>query len=161
MALDPRSRASWATLTEEGWYLQQRERFDDETPLMTLGRLRDTRGHWDAVFAATAGPTAAVNAVLRSLELDENDLRLWSGISSLADPGGSERRELIDGRLAKSGQDQHTSDALVERGSCDPSVQTVKNSELPYGSRTQRRLDRRCERYLWSTTRLGCKPCTE
>ena len=31
VALDSGSRASWATLIEEGWHLQQRERSDDET----------------------------------------------------------------------------------------------------------------------------------
>ena len=52
--------------------------------LMTLGRLRD------AVSTADKGRTAAVNAVRRSqaIELDKNVLKLWSGISSLADPGG-------------------------------------------------------------------------
>ena len=57
---------------------------------------------------------ALVNAVRRSqpIELDENILKLWSGISGLADPGDSERRELGDGRLAERGQEQRTSIAL-------------------------------------------------
>ena len=52
-----------------------------------------------------------VNALRRSqpIEIDMNVLRLWSGISSLADPGGS-------------GQDQHASTALVERGSGNMSI---------------------------------------
>ena len=75
---------------------------------MTLGRLRYTRGHGDAASAANEGWTSAVNALLtsRSTELAENVLRLSSGIPNLADPGGSERRELGDGRLAKRSQDQ-------------------------------------------------------
>ena len=91
--------------------------------LMSLGRLRFARGRGDAVLAANEGRTATVNAVrrtrrARSTELDENVLRLWGDISSLADPGGRERqRALRDGRLAERGQDQHTSDAPVGRGS--------------------------------------------
>ena len=75
--------------------------------LMSLGRLRFARGRGDAVLAANEGRTAAVNAVrrtrrARSTELDENVLRLWGDISSLADPGGRERqRALRDGRLAE------------------------------------------------------------
>ena len=86
---------------------------------MSLGRLRFARGRGDAVLAANEGRTAAVNAVrrtkrARSTELDGNVLRLWGDISSLADPCGRERqRALRDGRLAKRGQDQHTSDAPV------------------------------------------------
>ena len=74
--------------------------------LMTLGTLRHTRGHGDAVSAANEGRTAAVNAVLRShsTEVDENVSTLWCGTSSLEDPGGSERPELGHGRLAKRGQ---------------------------------------------------------
>ena len=93
--------------------------------LMSLGRLRFARGRGDAVLAANEGRTAAVNAVrrtrrARSTELDENFLKLWGDISSLADPGGRERqRALRDGRLAERGQDQHTSDAPVGRGSVD------------------------------------------
>ena len=40
----------------------------------------------------------------------------------------------------------------------------LKNSELLCGSRRgllRQRVDRGYERYLWSTTRLGCKPCTD
>ena len=87
--------------------------------LMTLGRLRYIRRHGDAVPTANEGQTAVVNAVRRSqpTELDKNVLKLWSGISSLAIPGGSERRELGDGRFAERGREQHTSNALVERGS--------------------------------------------
>ena len=83
--------------------------------LMSLGRLR----------FADEGRTAAVNEVrrtrrARSTELDENVMRLWGDTSSLADPGGRERqRALRDGRLAERGQDQHTSDAPVGRGSVD------------------------------------------
>ena len=86
--------------------------------LMILGRLRYTRGHGDAVSTVNEGQTAAVNAVRRSqpIALDKIVLKLWSGISSLADPGGSERRELGDGRLAERGREQHTSNVLVERG---------------------------------------------
>ena len=63
--------------------------------LMSLGRLRFARGRGDAVLAANEGRTAAVNAVrrtrrARSTELDENVLRLWGDLSSLADPGGRE-----------------------------------------------------------------------
>ena len=85
----------------------------------TLERLRYTRRHGDAVSTANEGQTAAVNAVRRSkpIELDKNVLNLWSGTSSLADPGGNERRELGDGRLADKCQEQHTSNALFERGS--------------------------------------------
>ena len=86
---------------------------------MTLGRLGYTRGHGDAVSTANEIQTAAVNAVRRSqpIELDKNVLKRWSGISTLANPGGSERRELGDGRLAERCRAQHTSNALVERGS--------------------------------------------
>ena len=57
--------------------------------LMSLGRLRFARGRGDAVLAAKEGRTAAVNAVRRTrrarfTELDENVLRLWGDISSLA-----------------------------------------------------------------------------
>ena len=101
--------------------------------LMSLGRLRFARGRGDAVLAANEGRTAAVNAVrrtrrARSTELDENVLRLWGDISSLADPGGRERqRALRDGRLAERGQDQHTSDAPVGRGSVD----SAQEAEVP------------------------------
>ena len=49
--------------------------------LMTLGRLRDTRGHEDSVSTANGGRTATVNAVRRSkpIELDKNVLRQWAG----------------------------------------------------------------------------------
>ena len=47
----------------------------------------------------------------------EERLEKMEGVSSLANPGESERRELSDGRLAERGREQHTSDALVERGS--------------------------------------------
>ena len=134
--------------------------------LMTLGRLRKTRGHKDAVLAASEGRTAVVNVVLRSqsTELDENVLRLWGWISSLADPGGSERRELGGGRSAKKSQDQHTSNALVELGSSDPSIRNAEERRVVVWKSErmlQQRLDRGYERYLWSTTRKGCKPCTE
>ena len=112
-------------LIEEGWHIWQREQSDDETPrekrrlkvLMTLGRLRYTRGHGDAVLTASEGQTAAVNVVRSSqpIQLDKNVLKLWSGISSWH-PGGSERRELGDGRLAERSREQHISNALVERG---------------------------------------------
>ena len=101
--------------------------------LMSLGRLRFARGRGDAVLAANEGRTAAVNAVrrtrrARSTELDENVLRLWGDISSLADPGGRERqRALRDGRLAERSQDQHTSDAPVGRGSVD----SAQEAEVP------------------------------
>ena len=42
VALDSRSRASWAILIEEGWYLQQRERLDDETPREGLDDFGET-----------------------------------------------------------------------------------------------------------------------
>ena len=94
---------------------------EDRLAVLMSSGLRLTRGRGDAVLAANEGRTAAVNAVrrtrrARSTELDENVLRLWGDISSLADPGGRERqRALRDGRLAESGQDQHTSDAPVGR----------------------------------------------
>ena len=68
--------------------------------LMTLGRQRYTSGHGNPVLAVNEGQTVAVNVVLRSrsIELDEKVLRLWCWISSLADLGGFERRELGDGR---------------------------------------------------------------
>ena len=96
-------------------------------------RLRFARGRGDAVLAANEGRTAAVNAVrrtrrARSTELDENVLRVWGDISSLADPGGRERqRALRGGRLAERGQDQHTSDAPVGRGSVD----SAQEAEVP------------------------------
>ena len=101
--------------------------------LISLGRLRFASGRGDAVLAANEGRTAAVNAVrrtrpARSTELDENFLRLWGDISSLADPGGRERqRALRDGRLAERGQDQHTSDAPVGRGFVD----SAQEAEVP------------------------------
>ena len=123
--------------------------------LMTLGRLRYTRGHKDAVSAASEGRTAAVNVVL---------LRLWCWISSLGDAGGSERRELGGGRLTKKSQDQHTSNALVELGSSDPSIRNAEEHRVVVWKSErmlQQRLDRGYERYLWSTTRKGCKMCTD
>ena len=64
----------------------------------------------------------------RSTELDENVLRMWRDISSLADPGGRERqRALRDGRLDESGQDQHTSGAPVGRGVVD----SAQEAEVP------------------------------
>ena len=79
------------------------------------------------------GRTAAVNAVrrtrrARSTELDEKVLRRWGDISSVADPGGRERqRGLRGGRLAERGEDQHTSDAPVGRGSVGP----AQEAEVP------------------------------
>ena len=60
---------------------------------------------------ATESQTAVKNAVRRSqpIEIDMKVLRLWSGIWSLADPGGS-------------GQDQHASNTLVERDSGNTSI---------------------------------------
>ena len=55
---------------------------------------------------------------------------MWGGILSLADPGGSECREFRDGRLAKSGQDQHTSNALVQRSSGDPSIRDAEDQRV-------------------------------
>ena len=54
---------------------------------------------------------------MNAVELDKNVLKRWSGISSLANPGESERRELGDGRLAERDREKHTLNALVERGS--------------------------------------------
>ena len=76
--------------------------------LMSLGRLRFARGRGDAVLAANVGWTAAVNAVrrtrrARSTELDENVLRLWGDISSLADPGGRERQRALRWSLGPEG----------------------------------------------------------
>ena len=99
---------------------------DDERlkVLITLARLRYTKKHGHALSTATESWTAAVNAVPRSqpIELDKNVLQLWGGVSSLADPGGSDRRELSDGRSAERNQDQHTSNALFERGSGSTSI---------------------------------------
>ena len=78
--------------------------------LMSLGRLRFARGRGGRSLGANEGRTAAVNAVrrtrrARSTELDDNVLRLWGDISSLADPGGRERqRALRNGRLAERGR---------------------------------------------------------
>ena len=97
------------------------KRHDEERVkvLMTWERLRYT----DDTDTQSRGPMTE-NAMQRSqpIEFDENVLKLWSGISSLAGPGGSECRELGDGRLAKRSQDQHTSNALVERGSANTSI---------------------------------------
>ena len=97
---------------------------------MSLGRLRFARGRGDAVLAANEGRTTTVNAVRRTrrarpTELDEKVLRLWGDTSRLADPGG--QRALRDGRLAERGQDQHTSDAPVGRGSVD----SAQEAEVP------------------------------
>ena len=96
---------------------------------MSLGRLRFARGRGDAVLAASEGRNAVRRTRrARSTELDENVLRLWGDISSLADPGGRERqRALRDGRLVERGQDQHTSDAPVGRGSVD----SAQEAEVP------------------------------
>ena len=114
--------------------------------LTSLGRLRFARGLGDAVLAANEGRTGAVNAVRRtrragSTELDENVLKLWGDISSLADPGGREhQRALRDGRLAERGQNQHTSDAPVGRGSVD----SAQEAEVPRVAvwKTERMLQR-------------------
>ena len=121
---------------------------------MSLGRLR-SRGRGDAVLAANEGRTAAVKAVrrtrrARSTELEENVLRHWGDISSLADPGGRERqRALRDGRLAERGQDQHTSDAPVGRGSVDSAQEAeVPRVAVKKSERMLQRLNRGYELYL-------------
>ena len=70
--------------------------YSNVTDLTTLGRLRHTRGHGDAVSTANEGQTAVVNAERRPqpIQLDKNVLSLWIGISSLANPSRRERREL-------------------------------------------------------------------
>ena len=93
--------------------------------LMSLGRLRFARGRGDAVLAANEGRTAAVNAVrrtrrARSTELDENGLRLWvtyRAWQTQADASVNERSVMV--AWPRGGQDQHTSDAPVGRGSVD------------------------------------------
>ena len=113
MTLDSGSLTIWKVLAEEGQHnvsvLTTKHHHEDRLAvLMSLGRLRFARGRGDAVLAASEGRTAAVNAVrrtrrARSTELDENVLRLWGDISSLADPGGRERqRALRDGRLGSA-----------------------------------------------------------
>ena len=87
----------------------------------------------------------------RSTELDENVLRLWGDISSLADPG-ERQRALRDGRLAERGQDQHTSDAPVGRGSVD----SAQEAEVPRVAvwKTERMLQRLSRGYeLYSEVR--------
>ena len=123
--------------------------------LMSLGRLRFARRHEDAVLAANEGRTAAVNAVrrtrrARSTELDENVLRLWGDISSLADPGGRERqRALRDRRLAERDQYQHTSDAPVGRGTVDSAQEAeVPRVAVQKTERMLQRLSRGHELYL-------------
>ena len=67
--------------------------------LMTLRRLRYTRGRGDAVSTASEGQlAAAVNAVVNATWLKPR-----VGTLSLADPGGCGLAELGDGRLPESG----------------------------------------------------------
>ena len=64
----------------------------------------------------------------------------------------------------RGAKDQHTSNVLVERGSSDPSIRHAEEQRVAVWKSArmlQQRLDRGYERYLWSTTRLGCKPCTD
>ena len=76
----------------------------------------------------------------------------------------SERRELGDGRLAETGPDQQTSNALVERGSGDPSIRNAEKQRVAdwkSEKMLQQGLDKGYERFRCSTTRLGCKPCAD
>ena len=94
----------------------------------------------------------------RSTELDVNVLRLWGDISSLADPSGRERqRALRDGRLAERGQDQHTSDAPVGRGSVD-SAQEAALKYAEFGNSSLVRLGL-MRSYLQLTTTTGLISC--
>ena len=96
---------------------------------------------------ANEGQTAVVNEVRRSqpIEHHKNVLRLWSGISSLANRGGSERRELGDGRLAERGQYQHTSNALVGRGSGNTSMRNDEEQRVAV-RKSERMLQQRLDR---------------
>ena len=53
--------------------------------------------------------------------LDKDVMEQRNRVSNLADPGGCELWELVDGRLAKGGQEPHASNARVEHGSGDTS----------------------------------------
>ena len=83
--------------------------------LMTLRRLRYTRGREEAVSMAGEGQIAAmVNAVE-----NETWLKPLVGTFSLTDPGGYELEKLDDGRWAQRGGEQHASVTLDRRRSGD------------------------------------------
>ena len=99
------------------------KRHDKErrTVLMTLWRLRHTRGRGDAFSTTSEGQSAAaVNAVVNAV-VNATWLKPRVGTLSLADPGGCELAELGDGRLAERGRGQHASTALDGRQSGDTS----------------------------------------
>ena len=114
------SRASWGILIEGGRtdshgsdLTTKRHVKERRIVLMTLRRLRHTRGRGDAVSTASEGQSAAaVNAVV-----DATWLKPRVGTLSLADPGGCELAELGDGHLAERGRAQHASIALNGRRS--------------------------------------------
>ena len=82
--------------------------------LMTLGRLRYTRGREEAVSMASEGQIAAMVNVVENASW----LKPLVGTFSLTDPGGYELKKLGDGRWAQRG-DQHASIALDGRRSGD------------------------------------------
>ena len=102
-------------ISDSNWSDLTTKRHDKErrTVLMTLRRLRHTRGRCDAVSTASEGQSAAaVNAVV-----DATWLNPRVGTLSQADPGGCELAELGDGRLAERGRGQHASITLNGRQS--------------------------------------------
>ena len=80
-----------------------------------------------------------MNAVRRSqpIELDKNVLKRWSGISSLADPGGSERRELGDGRLARGTKISTPQIRWLSVALATSRFETLNSCELQFGSRRE------------------------
>ena len=80
------------------------------------------------------------------------------------EPGGFQVEASVESSVMVVCQDQHTSNALVDRGSGNTSNSNAEEQRVAVrmAERTlQQRLDRGCEQCLWSTTRLGCKPCTD
>ena len=83
--------------------------------LMTLGRLRCTRGRGEAVSIAGVGQIAAMLNAVENVTW----LKTLVGTFSLADSGGYEFEKLGDGRCAQGGGEQHVSVALDRRRSGD------------------------------------------
>ena len=99
--------------------------------LMTLMRLRYTRGRGNAVSTASEGQSAAVlNAVVITTWLKPRSERpnLW-------DPGGCELAELGEGCFVERDRGQHASIALVGRQTGDMSNWALSISELQFGWR--------------------------
>ena len=110
---DSHLRSTVQTATETNLTMK---RHDEErwNILMTLGRLRYTRGRGNAVSTAEEGQSAAVTSAVVNATWSKPRVG-----TSLANPGGFQLEEIGSGRWAQRGGEKHMSITLDGRRSGD------------------------------------------